>query len=84
MGVIDEEDDNGDAEAASLNEPTNEFDSTEDSEDQDTTPDGVEVISQEDIEIVPTKKYRRNLYGDTLMKRRKDDTPQKIDFVIES
>lgn len=84
LGVIDEEDDNGDAEAASLNEPTNEFDSTEDSEDQDTTPDGVEVISQENIEIVPTKKYRRNLYGDTLMKRRKDDTPQKIDFVIES
>lgn len=84
LGVIDEEDDNDNIDISSLNEPTHKFDSTEVSGDQDTTSDGVEVISQDDIEIVPTKKYRRNLYGDTLMKRRNNDTPPKIDFVIES
>lgn len=84
LGVIDEEGDGDNIDIATLNEPTREFDSTEISEDQATTSDGVEVISRDDIEIVPTKKYRRNLYGDTLMKRRNNDTPQKIDFVIES
>lgn len=84
LGVIDEEDDSDDIDIASPNEPTHIFDSYEVTEDQDTAPDGVEVIPQDDIQIVPRKKYRRNLYGDTLMKRRDNDTPQKIDFVIES